>query len=166
MERMKTRIITLISSLLITTCVAWGGNPSKVKTLVKEYRHMEGVEVVSLGPVSLGLLKVAARNFGDLDAEDRMALKTVDGVKGLTIMDFEDADEAVKAAINQKLGKVLAKMELLMEVKDEGDVVRIYGRDDGRKLRDCVLYSADGTLICTQGAIDTDKLVDLMAMAQ
>ena len=165
-ENMKTRLLTLITCLLMAGCVAEGRNAPKVKTLVNEYRHQEGVEVVSLGPATMGILKAVARHCGDLDDEDRMALKTVDGIKGLTIMDFEDADEAVKGEIARKLDKVLSKMDLLLEVKDDGDIVRIYGRDDGKKLHDCIIYCNDGTLICTRGAVDTDKMAELVALAQ
>ena len=49
-----------------------------------------------------------------------------------------------------------------MEAKDEGETVRIYGFEDGDKLRDIILYSSDGSLISMSGFIGLEHVGELM----
>lgn len=162
---MKKVLATLLTALCVTSCV-WAGTPSRVESLVKEYRQNDGFEVLSLGRFGLSLLKIAAAASGEMDEEDRAILAQFNNIKGITIVDFEDASEAVKADFAGKLEKMLGKMELILEAKDSGEAVRIYGVDNGNSIGDCILYSRNGALICTRGSIETDKLGELLEMAQ
>ena len=49
-----------------------------------------------------------------------------------------------------------------MEAKEDGETVRIYGIDDGNKLRDIILYSSDGSLISMSGSIGLEHVGELM----
>lgn len=162
---MKKVVLTLLVALCALSC-AQAGNPSKVESLVNQYRKSEGFEVFSMGRLGLSLIKVAAVASGELDEEDRAVLAQFNGIRRITIVDFEGASAQVKSAFTGKLEKVLDKMELIMEAKDGGETMRIYGIDKGDKIRDCILYCNDGTLICTHGALDMDKLGELMQMAE
>ena len=81
-------------------------------------------------------------------------------------MDFEDASEADKTRFCQNLDRILDKMELIMEAKDSTESVRIYGVDDGKRIKDVVLLSSDGDLISVSGSIDLDQLGSLMEIAK
>ncbi|MBO4635278.1 MAG: DUF4252 domain-containing protein [Bacteroidales bacterium] len=162
---MKKAIITLCIALAATVS-AWAGGPAKVEALVRQYKGEEGFEVVTLGRLGISLIKGAVVISGDLDAEDRAALKAFSGIKKLVIMDFEDADPAKKARFTTKLEKVLDKMELIMEARDSSETMRIYGVEDGGRIKDCILYSSDGALIYAAGSIDMDRIGDLMEMQQ
>ena len=55
-----------------------------------------------------------------------------------------------------------------MEVKDEGDVLNIYGTcaDDGDSIDDLIIFSpGDYSLIYLLGSISAQKMADLIEMA-
>lgn len=137
-----------------------------VESLALEYRNREGFEVVSLGRLGLGLIKGAAVLSGELDEEDRAALKVFNGIKRLVIVDFESADAKAKKEFTRKAEKLLSKMELVIEAKDGGETMSIYGIEDGGFIRDCVLYSSDGALLITKGRISLDHVGELMEMSE
>ena len=158
---MKKTILSLIIAL--TACMSvWAGIPAKMEKLVREYKGREGFEVVSMGSLGLSLLKGAALMSGDLDEEDRAALKMFDKIKKLVIVDFEDASSSAKSRFTNQVEKVLSGMELVMEMHDSDETVRIYGVEDGSRIKDCILYSSDGALICIDGSIDMDSVGALM----
>ena len=57
-------------------------------------------------------------------------------------------------------------MELILEANEDGERVRIFGVEDGNRVRDCILFSSDGALIVTEGGIDLDKVAKLMELQQ
>ena len=160
----KTLII--IAMVLGTVCCTWAGKPSKVNDLARQYGSKDGFEVVSIGRVLISALGVAASLDKDLDAEDRAALNAFKGIKKLTVVDFEDASEADKTDFCSKLDSVLEKMELILEAKDSGDVVKIYGHDDGKNLRDIVIYCPGEALISVNGSIAMENIGRLMEVTQ
>lgn len=162
---MKKGILTL---LLALTAVlgAWAGTPDKIGGIVKQYSHREGFEVMNLGRLMLGTLRAAASLDSSLDEEDRAALNAFSGIKHLVIVDFEDASEADKTSFRRKVEKVLDKMELIMETKDSGETIRIYGFEDNKKLKDVILYGSDGTLLSVSGSIGLEHIGELMEMNQ
>lgn len=160
----KTLII--IAMVLGTVCCTWAGKPSEVSALARQYGSKDGFEVVSMGRVLISALGVAASMDKDLDAEDRAALNAFKGIKKLTVVDFEDASEADKTAFCAKLDSVLEKMELILEAKEDGDVVKIYGYDDGTSLHDIVIYCPDEAVICVNGSIALENIGKLMEVAQ
>ena len=127
---------------------------------------VEGFEMVSIGRLGLSLMRGVMNVSGDLDAEDRATLQALKGVKSLTIIDFEDTSEDRKKAFGAQVETILSEMEMILEAKDEGDAVRIFGTEDGDRIRDIILYSRDGTLLITKGIIDVGQLGSLADMAQ
>jgi hypothetical protein len=66
---------------------------------------------------------------------------------------------------NSKLTDLFAGVEKIIEIKDEEDVVNIYGTlgNGGETLEDVIIYlPEDCALICFIGSIDFDKLSDLI----
>ena len=160
----KTLII--IAMVLGTVCCTWAGKPSEVSALARQYGSKDGFEVVSMGRVLISALGVAASMDKDLDAEDRAALNAFKGIKKLTVVDFEDASEADKNSFRGKLESILGNMELILEAKDSGDVVKIYGHDDGKNLRDIVIYCPGEALISVNGSIALENIGKLMEVTQ
>lgn len=145
---------------------AWAGTPEKIGDIVKQYSHREGFEVMDLGRLLVGTLRAAALLDSDMDEEDRAALNAFSRVNRLVVVDFEDASEADKTSFRRKVEKVLDKMELIMEAKDSGETIRIYGIQDDTNLKDVILYSSDGTLLSVSGSIDLEHIGELMEMNQ
>ena len=161
---MKKALLTVIIALAAGLS-AWAGKPAKVYNLVNQYKHNEGFEVVSLGRLGTTLLKgVISLSASEMDAEDKAALKVFTDIKRVVIVDFEDVQPSVKAHFSRKVEKILDDMELILEASEDGDRVRIYGVEDGSRVKDCILYSSDGALIITEGGIDFDKVARLMEL--
>ena len=146
---------------------AWAGNPSgKIRTLVNDFRSEPGFEVVDMGPVALGLIRAAAR--GEVKTEDdRKALQVFKDIKRLTILDFSDADASRKEKFLRKARRILADEEMLMEAKDDGETVRIYGLSNaaGNILEDIIILAGDA-LISVRGKIRADLVGELVNQAE
>ena len=160
---MKKGILTLFLALF-AVCGAWAGAPDKIGGIVKQYSGREGFEVRNLGRFLLGAFRAAAFLDSDLDEEDRAALDAFSGIKRLVIVDFEEASEADKTSFRRKVEKVLDKMELIMETKDSGETIRIYGIEEDNNLKDVILYGSDGTLLSVSGSIGLEHIGELMEM--
>ena len=150
---MKKILLTLCMVLSLLPA-AWAGNPAgKLRTLVNEFRNEPGFEMVDMGPVALGLIRAAAR--GEVN------------IKRLTILDFSDAEASRKEKFLRKAKRVLAEEEMLMEAKDGGETVRIYGMSNaaGDILEDIILL-ADDALISVRGKIRADLVGELVNQAE
>ena len=162
---MKKTILTLCIAL--AACLsAWAEKPVKLENLIRQYKTQEGFEVVTMGRLGLAMVRSAAALSGDLDEEDRAALRIFRGVRKLTIVDFEAAEPSVKEHFTRKVDKILRGMELVMEMTDDGETVRIYGTEDSDSIKDCILYSSDGAIVCVSGSLDIAGLESLMKMEQ
>ena len=87
------------------------------------------------------------------------------GLKGISILSYEDADKALKQKISSKLSNILKEAELLMEAKDEGDVMKIYGtlNEKTGKVSDVALFApSDGTFISLSGSFSMDDLAKVI----
>ena len=138
---------------------------AQVKALVAECRSYEGAEVINAGRLITGAIKGAIRLAAVEDAGAREIAKLIGGVKSISILDFEDCSPGDKNAICSSIDRVFRGIEPLMEVRDDGDLLLIYGFVDeaATKLRDFIVYSpGDGNLICLFGSIDTDKAVHII----
>ena len=162
---MKKILITLLMLVSLGTA-AWAGEQNnQLRNLVSSYKGTEGFDVVDLGGVSLSLLKAAARTAVETE-EDRAALKLFSGLKRLTVVDFSEAAPDVRDKFLRKAQRILNGGEMLMEAKDGGETVRIYGTSsaDGSLLEDIAILAEDA-LIFIRGSIRADQIGALMKQA-
>ena len=162
---MKKILITLLMLVSLGTA-AWAGEQNnQLRNLVSSYKGTEGFDVVDVGGVSLSLLKAAARTAAETE-EDRAALKLFNGLKRLTVVDFSEAAPDVKDKFLRKVNRILKGGEMLLEAKDGGETVRIYGTssDDGNLLEDVALLAGEA-LIFVRGSIRADQVAALMKQA-
>ena len=109
-----------------------------------------------------------ARFFVNLSAEtkeDKDVVALFDKLNKLLVGDYEGMEVSKRQQFNSKLTDLLAGVEKIIEVKDEEDVVNIYGTlgNGGETLEDVIIYlPEDYALICFIGSIDFDKLSDLI----
>ena len=162
---MKKILLTLVMLLSLGAAALAGDPHTQLRSLVTDYKGTQGFEIVDVGGLGLGLLKAAARTAAETP-EDREALKLFDDLKRLTIVDFSDAAPEAKEKFLRKTQRILAQGELLMEAKDEGETVRIYGSSskDGNTLQDIAIL-ADDALIFIRGSIKTDQIESLIDQA-
>jgi hypothetical protein len=161
---MKKILLTICMVLSLST--AWAGNPSgKLRSLVSSFKHEPGFEVLDLGGLGMGLIRMAARAEAD-DPEDRQALELLRSIKRLTVLDFSDASPEKKEKFLRKANRILDDQEVLMEAKEDGETVRIYGvsSKDGSILEDIVLLT-DEALVSVRGSIRSDQIGALMKQA-
>ena len=95
------------------------------------------------------------------DKDTREALTALKGIKGLTIISYEDAEAVLKQKINGKVEKMLKGVELLMEAKDDGETMRIYGTFNEKtgKVSDVGIFSpTDGTFIFLVGSFNLEDI--------
>ena len=145
---------------------AWAGNPGgKLRSLVSSFKGTEGFDVVDLGGPALLLLKAAAGAEDD-DPEDRAAMDLFNGLKRLTVVDFSEAAPEKREKFLRKALPILEGEEILMEVKDAGEKLSIYGTSsrDGSRYQDIILL-ADDALISIKGSIRADQVGELMKQA-
>ena len=141
-------------------------NSGAVTDLIREYNLTEGFETVSVGGLGLGLIKMIAKP--SMDEEERAALEIMDGLRRIVVLDYEDADSSQRESFTRKMTEILDSAEKIIEVKDEEDVLNIYGTcaDDGDSIDDLMVFSpGDCSLICLFGSISTQKVADLIEMA-
>ena len=153
--------------VLSLSTAAWASDqPGQIRTLVNEYRHEPGVEVVDLGGVALGLLKAAARSQAK-DENDRRGLELLSGIKRLTVLDLSEASQHVRDSFLRKAKRALANEEMLMEAKDDGETIRVYGMssNDGNLLEDIVILAED-TLVSIKGKVRMDLVSALIGTAK
>ena len=163
---MKKILLTLCMVLSLVP-TAWAGDGSgKIRTLVNEFRGEPGFDVVDMGPLALGLIRAAARAEAKND-DDRKALQVFKDIKHLTVLDFSEAEAALKEKFLRKAKRVLAEEEMLMEAKDGGETVRVYGLSNaaGDILEDIIVLAGDA-LISVRGKIRADLIGELVTQAE
>ena len=162
-------IILLVFMIAVTgSCKsAPAASGGKVETgatqqLINKYKGEEGFEVMSFGGLALGLVKMAAN--ASSDAED---LNILDGIRNFVVVEYYDAAADKKAAFNEEMAELLKDASKIMEVKDDGDKVEIYGTlsKDGERISDVVLYMPEeSSFVCFFGNIRTKDIGAVMEM--
>ena len=163
---MKKILLTLCMVLCLIPTARAAGQPGQIRTLVNEYSNEPGVDVVDLGSIALGLLRATMRTQAE-NEQDRKAIELLRGIKRLTVLDLSDAAQSVKDSFFRKAKRILANEEMLLEAKDGGETVRVYGisSGDGSILHDIIVL-ADDTLISVKGKIRMDQIGELIKTAE
>ena len=162
----------LLILLLLLPLTASAARPQKkvssreVSSIVSEFRHCDGVEVIRLGWFGTALVKGFAVHIDDEDDDMREARRALRGIKGVTVMEYDGASPDVRERLNRRLSRVLDKGEVLLELKDDGESVRIFGvLDEATGLvRDIVFHSpSECALICMFGSLPMDMIGKIAA---
>ncbi len=159
-------------AIVTGTAVEAGAKTKKVKSgeligLVKNYNHEDGFEVVSVGSLGMGLMKMIARASAETD-EDKAAIDVIKDIGKVVVVDYSDAEMNAKTAFNSKINKVLDGAEKIVEVKDDGETVNIYGTSagNGERIDDIVIFIPEEcTLVCLFGTISSKSIADLVTVA-
>lgn len=148
-----------------TSCANAGNAPkSEIKKLIKEFDRKKGVESVNLGSFAMSLFRKAATVDASDDDETMTAVRAMDKISGLTIVDMEDSSRAVRDEFHRKFTALMGEGSLLMSVKDEGEDILFYGTSspDGKTVDDLIIYMpSELSLMCLWGSISTEALAGL-----
>lgn len=164
--RLIVMVYVLMTAVSVTQVSAKDVPQSQLIQLINSYRSAEGVEVVSVGSLGTSAFKavIKASLAGEDDPEVRELLKIIRSIRKIAVVDFEDCAADVRDAFNRDIQRVLASSELLLEVKDDGESLSMYGvvNEKAGVLKDFVLYSAeDCALICLFGSIPLSAIMSL-----
>ncbi|NLZ19898.1 MAG: DUF4252 domain-containing protein [Bacteroidales bacterium] len=160
-------ILTLLAPLAaIASEPAKNVSRSEIASIINEFRHCDGVEVVRLGRLATGALKGVIRTAGVTDPDTRKALEMIRGLRGLTVLEYEDAPSDIRYRLDRRIERALQKSELLMEAKEDDSLMRMFGTvdDTSGMVRDFVIHVPDsGTLVCLFGSMSLEVLREAMA---
>lgn len=140
----------------------------KLIGIINDYKRCDGFDIVKLGPVGTsaikGLIRVSEKNYDSQEVKD--ALSIINGVKIIAIVEYEECSEDIREKFNYRIFKALESSELLMEVKDGSEVMKMYGlvSENTAEVKDFILFSPeDCTLICLFGSIPIDAISKIAA---
>ena len=145
-----------------------GVSLDKLASVISEFNGRDGFEVVKIGRIGTSafktLTKFAALNEGD--SEDAQAvIDLFGGIKKITIVDFDDCSKSDKDRFTRKVESLLQEDYLIMEMKDGGDQMKIYGVLDDKtdKINNFILYTpSECALICLFGTISLNSVSTLI----
>ena len=142
---------------------------TQISLLISEYKAYDGFEAVKVGRLATGVIKSIIRSGAakENEADMKEVLRLMKGIKKFTVVDYSDCDPQVRQGFTNKMDRLLDGVEMLMEVKDDSDVMRMYGvvDDRGGKVKNFVLYCPeDCTLICLFGTISLDSVLSMASL--
>lgn len=135
--------------------------------MIRAYKVKKGFDVVSVGNLGLGLTKLIAKAAAD-DPEERMVLDILNHLNKVIVVDYGDTDKETREAFTRKMSDLLADAEKILEVKEEGENINIYGTSsgDGERIEDIVIFVPDNCeLICLFGSISIQQISDIVKMS-
>ena len=134
MKTMKKIFLTIAIAVLgIATAAAQSG-----ESIYKKYSDCAGVDAVYISPAMFRIMGTLPD--ADTDVDFGKLLKTM---KGMYILDTENLE--VGAAIRKDVERMVEKkeFELLMEAKDDGEVMKMYTVTKGELITSFVMLSVD-----------------------
>ncbi len=167
------RIIIVISILALASVVCQAGDDGagissdRLTSVISEFRDKEGVEVITVRKFGISLLKKMIKASADNDEDTRAMLKIIDGIKKVSIVDYCKCADADKSNFTRRLNQILNPDDLIMEVRDDGEVMKMFGITNDRSgtVGDFVLHSpSDGVLICLFGTISLEGITSVMSI--
>lgn len=171
MKKYLIILVMTIMPLLMSAAVIPGSqkqhnkNADQLMALVSQYSLKSGFEIVKVGSMGTSLIKPFIKMSLDRsDPEEKAILDMIKGIKKIAVVDYEDCASDVRRKFESKVENLLSDDDLLMNISDSGESLKIYGfvSRDGSKLTDFVLFSpSECALICLFGTIPMDALTTL-----
>lgn len=157
---MKKIMITAAVLLLVATTVS----AQNGKSIYNKYSDGSGVSCVY---VSSAMFRMMGKlpNM-EIDKSNVNLSGIINSLSGLYVIDSENA--VINASLNDDIDKFISKgdYELMMEVKDDGETVRIYTVGDTETVTSFVLAAKDvseTTFICLDGNMSRRELEKVIA---
>ena len=139
-------------------------NKARLNALIQEVRGDEHVEIVNIGSFGMKMIRTAARAAAKTP-EDREAVRFLKDLTGIKIVNFEGMADRERLRFAARVEKALAGQDQLLEVKGDGEQVRIYASADEKKdgIRDMILFDGKGNLICLFGTVPFELVEKMVA---
>lgn len=153
--------IILIAALMLTTLAGFA--QEGVKDIYAKYSKIKGATSVYISPSMFNLIGNIATDEMLMDDDIKEILPLVRNMEGLYLIDCEDTDTSAKMFEDALKYVKSSKMELMMEVNDDGDHIKLYTCSDKDVVRDLLFLVEDGTeftMINILGEISQKELSD------
>ncbi len=171
---MKQYLLFALICLFAFTGCANGANNEKKKasadsgqlsSLVSEFNAKDGFHVIRIGGLGTSIAKSIMKRAAKEDEDVRIISNIAEGIDRLMVIEYGDASDSDKERFRAGLQKCLRNSELLLEAKDGGDRVTLYGviSDDTATIRDFIFnIPSDDALVCMFGSVSVDAVGKLI----
>lgn len=167
------RFLTLMS-LVLVSAVCYAGNDAKgvrqdrLLELIGDYSDNEGFNVLQIGAVGTSAIRtiVGAAAVLDNDPDLADAMDVIRGIRKIALVDYAGCPDDAREGFDRRLDKLLENCDILLETKDDGGVMRLFGVIDEKseEVKDFILYSPTNcALICLFGRIRLDTIAKIVA---
>ena len=159
------KIITIAVALLI----AVGAYAQEGRRLYNKYSDSEGVSAVYISPAMFKLIGQIPELDVEINNGEKMDLAPlIRSFSGFYMLDI--SEKTLASELYKEVTALISKgkYEMLMEVKDGGDKLRMYTAGDAKTVESFLFISNDGTetqFICIDGAMDRKEVESLIAKA-
>ena len=158
--------IALIFAILFLAIEAFG---QSAKDMYNRYSDEEGVTAVYISPAMFRMIgKLPDMNMEAADGGNVDLSPIVRQLSGFYLLEIENGPMADKLYAEVKKLVAGKKYELLMEVKDDGDLTRIYSIGGDKTVSAVVLTTKDEdsyTFMSIEGNMDRGQLENILAEA-
>ena len=155
--------IILLAVLLLSALAA---SAQSVKSIYQKYADAEGVSAVYISPAMFRLIgKIPDVELADEDVNFTPIIKSMNG---FYLLSTENAATGEKLYSEVSRGLKGSKYELLMEAKEDGEVMRLYSVGDNKTVTSLLMLAKDGTettFLSIDGQMDRAKLEEVIASA-
>lgn len=136
------------------------------KQLYSKYSDLPGMEAVYISPAMFRMIgKIPDVELDDKDVNFSPIIKSM---TGFYILNTKDAETGDKLFADVKKFIDTGKYELLMEAKDDGEVVRMYTVGDKQTVTSFVMLARDKdevSFISFDGNMDRQEMENILAQA-
>lgn len=157
---MKKILLALTALLLATTALA-----QSPKAIYSKYSDEKGVSAVYISHAMFKLIgKVPNLEMGDGNVDIAPIIKDLTGMYIISIEKNSAAGDKLYKDVNNYVRT--SAYELLMEAKDDGEVMRMYTVGDSKTIKSFVMLAMEPdevTFIGFEGIIPREKLEDAIA---
>ena len=153
--------ILILTALLFTTLTVYAQNG---KSIYQKYAGKENVNTVYVSSAMFRMIgKIPDLKAGDSEVDLSPLIRKMEG---LYIISSENP--ALNANLESDVKRFIAggKYELLMEVSDSGEIMRMYSIGNEKTVNSFAMLSIDGdetTFICLDGQMDREQLEKVLA---
>ncbi len=159
------RITAFVAAIVLLTAGAWAQDG---KGIYNKYSDNENVSAVY---ISSSMFKLMGNKVPNMELGEGSSMNLGSIIKNLNsmyLLDCEDPDlcKEIKSDVNKFINKY--DFEMLMEIKDKGEVVRIYTAGNERTVTQFIMTAAEYeafTFICLDGTMSRADLEKAIAKA-
>lgn len=158
---MKRILFITLILLIVSSFSAFAQNG---KSIYQKYSDAENVSAVYISPAMFRLIgKIPDLEVNDSDINLAPVIRSL---TGMYILNSEN--QSINASLRGEVERFIqgGRYELLMEVKDDGETVRMYTVGNSKTIESFVMLAGDNdevTFICLDGQMPRDETEKLLA---